>query len=79
MTIVGFDTDSTGTRYAVADSVPGKITWYTAENLLPNLNLLSIFAEAIPGVLPLRGRTSILRTAPGVNVDSRDNVDFPPR
>lgn len=79
MTILAYESDEAGTYYAVADSVPGKITWYAATELLQNLNLVSIFAEAIPGALPPRTASHLLALPPGVNLDKKDRVDVPPR
>jgi hypothetical protein len=65
--------------FAVADSVPGKITWYPDTKLLGDINLVTFFASAIPGELPplTVDNMSILRNS-ATKIDQLDNVEFPP-
>jgi len=74
MTIVGYEKDEKGYFYAVADSVPGKITWYTEADLIMNLNLVSFFEPAVKDQLPEKPINYI----PTGRYDAIDNVLYPP-
>lgn len=75
MTIVGYEKVDENYHYAVADSVPGKITWYEEQSLAYNLNLTSFFAPAIEDQLPPRSKT----IAPSdIRWDVIDNTLIPP-
>ena len=78
MTIVGYETTDKDTFYAVSDSIPGKITWYDSAKMLSQLNLVSVVAESVAGLLPERGST-IQQLDQEVNYDRLDHVTMPPR
>ncbi len=81
MTIIGY-TESNGTHYyAVADSIPGKITWYKQDDLLRELNLLTFFRVAIPNALPPRSQVHMFSSLIPMSqtIDEIDNVTFPPQ
>jgi hypothetical protein len=87
MTIIGYETNTNGdTYYAVADSVPGKITWYASANLKAELNLVSVAAESVKGLLPPRARENLLNLAllqsrhhgtKDMSLDEIDHTDKP--
>lgn len=86
MTIVGFDIKENIKYYAVADSIPGKITWYQGSYLIDELNLVTFAAGAIKGELPPRPTEQVgqrnnkrLLKKYGKSVDELDNVQFPPQ
>lgn len=82
MTILAYFTDHEGNKhYAVADSIPGKITWYAANSLLAQLNLVTFFKVAIAEMLPPKNVQTVvqLNLAVGQTIDQKDNVVFPPR
>ncbi|MBI4404649.1 MAG: hypothetical protein HY537_10830 [Deltaproteobacteria bacterium] len=56
MAIMGYEKTDNGTFYAVADSIPGKITWYSESMLSKNLNFIFILEVAIKGMLPEKPR-----------------------
>ena len=86
MTIVGFDVKDDIKYYAIADSIPGKITWYQGSYLIGELNLVTFAAAAIKGELPPRPTEQIgqrnnkrLLKKYGKSVDELDNIQFPPQ
>jgi hypothetical protein len=81
MTIVAFTPAKDGVKYyAVADSIPGKITWYSQDKMLGQLNLVTFFKSAIPNSLPPRNSNHMLNMLIPMNktIDQVDNVAFPP-
>ena len=82
MTIVAYTPATNGVKYyAVADSIPGKITWYSADKLLGELNLVTFFRYAIPNALPPKSSGHMLRLMIPYSktLDQFDNVAIPPR
>ena len=75
MTIIGYETSNGDTFYAVADSVPGKITWYSSASLKSSLNLVTFFGESIQEFIPPRPPS--LKSENGY--DQRDGLTEPPR
>lgn len=78
MTIIGYEAQGDAFLYAVADSVPGKITWYTEANMRRDLNLITFFRVAIEGQLPPREQNNLAIFPPDVDVDALDNLKRPP-
>jgi hypothetical protein len=81
-TILAYAVKPDGTRaYAIADSIPGKITWLDANWLLNELNLVTFFKQALGDTLPPRTQENLLqlRLPMGTTLDQFDHVSFPPR
>ena len=81
MTIIAYqkDPNSYDTFYAVADSVPGKITWYSSSEMLYELNLVTFAKAAVADLLPSQEEFSMLSLSPLVDIDKLDHTDVPPR
>ena len=81
MTIIAYAPTSSGEKYyAIADSIPGKITWYSASKLLSELNMVTFFRYAIPNALPAKSQGHMLKLIIPFSktLDQYDNVAFPP-
>ncbi len=82
MTIQAYVLDPQGTKhYAVADSIGGKIVWYSGDELLKELNLMTFFRVAIPKALPAKTERYMLQLRLPMNktLDQFDQVTRPPR
>ncbi len=79
MTIIGYHEVGAETYYAVADSQPATITWYSSGRMLQNLNLVTFSKEAVASVLPPRTRGNFYVTRRGASLDIYDHVNIPPR
>ncbi len=82
MTVVGYGRPSenpdSAYEYAVADSIPGKITWYTEAQLLNNFNLVTFRATAVSADIPARGPHTLALFPPDFNIDAHDKTQIPP-
>lgn len=81
-TIQAYAIDAHGNKhYAVADSIGGKILWYSGDALLKELNLMTFFRVAIPKALPKKTESHMLMLRLPMNktLDQFDQVTRPPR
>jgi len=80
MTIVGYETKDQDTYYAVSDSSPAQIRWLNSKDMLDQLNLVSVAAVAVSGLLPKfePEMAPYIRLQGNQNIDIIDNVVFPP-
>lgn len=74
MTILGYETTKEGTFFAVADSVPGKISWYDSTRMVRDLNLVTFFEASIETYLPPKPRSYEAQE----RIDLKDGLLFPP-
>ena len=78
MTIIGYDTKDGVDYFAVADSVPGKITWYSASRMPNDLNLVTFYRAAIAEDLPAQTKGNTVTWPKNFNSDKYDYIDIPP-
>lgn len=79
MTIIGYEKTAEGTFYAIVDSDPAQISWYSEKDLRKQLNLVTFFKSTIADKLPPRSNRNMFVKKSGKELDRYDHVEIPPR
>lgn len=78
MTIIAYSSQKGQDYFAVADSAPATISWYSATSMFNNLNLVTFYFKAIQDQIPPKSRATAAALPEGVDVDQLDNTQIPP-